>query len=480
MRTFCLKFPTIQYNMKVILINPSQSVSYGGIGTPKYLPLGLAYIGAVLEQNGHNVRMIDMDSDGLTKEGLGEELRLEKPDLAGITVLTSSYNEAVLLSDIIKKSCSAYTVFGGIHPTVLPEESIEPESVDFVIKGEGERSMLELIRCIERKEEFAQVDGLIFKNNGKIIVNKNRDLIENLDYLPFPARHLFRNQEYSFPDTLTQRAFPIITSRGCPGNCTYCNTKNIFTRRLRFRSPESVIREIEFLIENYGAKEIHIWDDNFITHTKRVFQIRDEIKNRRLKLKFSFPNGLRADYISGEIIEALVEMGTYSIAFGVESGNQDILDRVKKGLTIEDIKRAFSLAKKAGLETWAFFILGLPGENKDTLLETINFAKQLNPDVAKFHLLQPFPGTEIFQEFFNKGLIRENNYDKYGIHSAPLHLFSDLNREELIYGQRMAYRQFYLRPIKLLSQLVRIKSWNRLRMNLQSGLWLLKKMFDKF
>lgn len=464
--------------MRIILVNPSQSESYGGFGAPVYLPLGLAYIGAVLERNGHKVQIINIDTDELNTEDLRKKFAIEKPELVGISVLTSSYKRAVRLAKLVKESSPSYIVLGGIHPTVLPQDSIGSSSIDFVVRGEGERTIIELIHCLENKGHLSKVDGLVFKNNNQIIINRPREPIEDLDSLPLPARHLFKHQRYSYPDTLTNFAFPIITSRGCPGNCTYCNTKSLFGRKIRFRSPKNIVDEIEYLIDNYGAREIHIWDDNFVTQKSRVFQIRDEIKKRNVRVKFSFPNGIRTDYINEDIIVALKDMGTYSVAFGVESGNQKILDRIKKGIRLEQIKKAFSLAKEAKFETWAFFILGLPGENKNTILETISFAKELNPDVVKFHLLQLYPGTEIFREFSNNGLISDYGYDNYGIHSSPAYILPGLNKEELIKWHKKAYYQFYLRPAKLINHLLRIKSWHRLKLNIKTAIWLFVKLFE--
>jgi len=465
--------------MKILLINPSQTGSYGGSATPDYLPLGLAYIGAVLEKNNYQVKIIDIDADKLTESGFISQLKRFDPALVGITALTPSYNGAIKLASLVKQNSAAKVVLGGIHPTVLPEESIKPEAIDFVIKGEGEDTFLELVRSLEGNSELAGIKGLVFKEAGRTVVNPDRLLVEDLDRLPYPARHLFKQHKYSYPDALLSPAFPIITSRGCPGNCTYCNAKSIFTRKLRIRSPKNTVGEIEHLINEYGAREIHIWDDNFITRRDRVFAIRDEFKARNIKVKIAFPNGLRADYLDEDILKALREMGTYSIAFGVESGSQEILDRIKKGMKISEIEHAFKLAKRLGFETWGFFMLGLPGENNETIRQTINFAKRLNPDVAKFHILQPYPGTEIFDEFKRDGLINDYNYDHYSIHSDPIFTLPGLSSEDLIKGQQDAYRRFYLRPGKLFSQLLRVKTWNRLKLNLRTGLWVLRKIFPR-
>ena len=228
-----------------------------------------------------------------------------------------------------------------------------------------------------------------------------------------------------------------------------------------------------------GIKEIHIWDDNFTTIKKRVFEIRDEILKRKLKVKFAFPNGIRADFLSEEILKALKDMGVYSISVGVESGSQEILDKAHKGVKLEKIEEIFILAKKLKIETWAFFILGLPGENIETIKKTIRFAKKINPDIAKFHILKPFPGTEVYDYLCSKDYILTKDYDQFGIHTPPVHRLESLTPADILKWQKVAYKAFYLRPMKLLSQMLRIRTFNRLVLNVQAATNLTKLVFLK-
>ena len=361
-------------------------------------------------------------------------------------------------------------VFGGMHPSVVPKETISYADVDFVVKGEGELTMLELIESLNKQGQLGAIKGLLFKKDGDIIENANRELIDDLDSLPFPSRSLFKNISYTYPDALYAECAPIITSRCCPGRCTYCNASSIFGRIFRARSAENIVDEIEYLIRDYCIKEVHIWDDNFVTKKERVFQIRDEILKRNIKIKFAFPNGIRADFLDKEILKALKEMGTYSIAIGVESGSQKVLDMAKKGIRLQKIVNAFELARELHLETWAFFMFGLPGEDTASANETIDFAKRLNPDIAKFHILKPYPGTEVHQYLKENDLLLSYIYDNYGIHTAPVHRLHNLSEAQLLMLQKKAYQDFYFRPGKILQQAMRIKSLNRLRVNLKSAL----------
>ncbi|MEI6421128.1 MAG: radical SAM protein, partial [Lentisphaerota bacterium] len=341
-------------------------------------------------------------------------------------------------------------------------------------------TIIELVNSILNKSDFANIKGLTYKKGEEIIQNEARAPIQDLDAIPFPARHLFKNQKYTYPDALRYPASPIITSRGCPGNCTFCTAKFLHGKRFRCRSAENVLDEIESLIKDYGVREIHIWDDNFITNRNRVFAFRDGIIKRNIKVLFSFPNGIRADFINRDILKALKDFGTYSVAIGVESGNQNILDMIQKGIKLEQIENAFKLAKEMKLETWGFFLLGLPGEDKNTMNDTIDFAIKLDPDIAKFHVLKPFPKSAVYDQLKAQGLIVDENYIHYGIHTKPVHRLPDVSQEELLEWQQKAYRRFYMRPSKFFREIMRLKSWNRMKLNFVMGMSVLvNKIFSK-
>ena len=465
--------------MDILLINPPVKEIYGEFTPPDYPPLGIAYLAATLEKEGYNVKIEDLATSRDYESILNKSLKEFNPSLVGITATTPTFSIAVELAQKIKKSSKAKIVVGGMHTTLTPKKSIKPKYIDFIIFGEGEETIKELACALKRKEkDFSKIKGLGYKKNGVGMINEPRPLIRNLDDIPFPARHLFKSLNYTYPDARYSPCYPIMTSRGCSGKCTYCCTKNIYPY-LRLRSPKNVVDEIELLVNKYGAREIHIWDDNFIVAKKRVFEIRDELKKRKIKVKFSFPNGVRVDFATEDVLKALKEMGTYSLAFGVESGNQHILDNVKKGTTIKQIEDAFKLAKKLKIETWAFFLLGLPGETKKSIEKTIDFAKKINPDVAKFHILKPFPGSEIFTELADKGLINSYDYDTYGIHTRPVHRLPNLSEDELLEMQKKAYRKFYLRPGKIIKHITRLNSITRIKLNFSPVISIIKNVMHR-
>lgn len=460
--------------MRILLINPSQGAVYGKLPPPDYPPLGLGYLAAVLEAAGHEVHIIDPDAEQLDDDAVSLLVRAGKPDLVGITATTPLYENALAVAELVKRNSSAKTVLGGMHATLMPRECALNPGIDFVVIGEGELTIVELAACLETGGDISLINGLVHKREDGIVQNEVRAVIRDLDSIPFPARHLFGTRRYAYPDALRGPAFPIITSRGCPGTCTFCTAQYLHGRQFRYRSAENVLDEIEMLIRDYGAREIHIWDDNFITKRDRVFAFRDGIIRRKIRIPIAFPNGLRADFISKDLLSALKEAGTYSIAIGVESGNQAILDSIHKGIRLEQIETAFRLAKEAGIETWGFFLLGLPGEDAEMISETLEFALRLDPCIAKFHILKPYPKSAVYNQLQKQGLIMDENYVHYGIHTGPVHRLPTLSQEELLAWQRRCYRRFYLRPLKIIKEVARIRTMHRLRHNLTAGWALLK------
>ncbi len=462
-------------NVRILLVNPPASDIYGPMRSPVQLHMGLAYLAAMLLQE--EVRVVDMEAQRLTLDDFVALIRAERFDLFGCTVTTPLLFTAFDLAAAVKRySPQTRVVFGGTHPTILPREVLRNPAVDMVVRGEGEETLRELVDCLKAGGSYAGVRGLSYKDEtGGIVENEARPLLTDLDRLPFPARHLFSVTHYTYPDALYRRTAPIMTSRGCPGRCSYCMSHRVCGRVFRAHSALRVADEIEQLVRRYGIREIHVWDDNFTTDRQRVFAIRDEIQRRKLKVCFAFPNGIRADFLSREVLTALKEMGTYSLAIGVESGSQEVLDAAHKGTHIARLKEVFALARELRLELWGFFMIGLPAETPDSIRQTISFAQELDPDIAKFHILKPYPGSEVYDFLLSKDAILTRDYRRFGIHTPPIHRLPGLTPEELLAWQHRAYRSFYLRPSKIVREFLRMRSLNRFRLNMQAA-WGLAKM----
>lgn len=468
----------------ILLINiprfvNGKDLTYENITAPQYPPLNLAYLAAFLEQNGYLSEIIDLDEGKNSYAKLEDSLRLDNCFLVGLTFTTPLLENAKKTADKIKQIKNIPIVVGGIHASLSPLECISYNNFNYVIEGEGEIPLLKLANYLTKSLPLlSQIGGLNYKVGSEKLRNINREKPVDLDTLPFPKRDLFLSKSYKYPDTLEDKIMPIMTSRGCPGLCTYCCSKKVFPI-VRLRTAKNIVDEIEDLVKKYGVKEIHIWDDNFTVSKKRVLDFCTIIKERGLKLKFSFPNGVRADSVDYNVLSALKSIGTYSLGFGVESGNEEILRSIKKGITKEKTKEVFDLARKVGLETWGFFMLGLYGETKESIYDTINFAKELNTDIVKFNILMPFPGTEEYNRLEKDGLILEKDFSKYGYHSRPVHKLKYLEREDLEQLQKDAYFSFYCRPKILLRQILRAKRLSRLKSNFKIGLDVLKIMLKK-
>jgi len=466
--------------MEILLIQPSQKNVYGIVVKPSYVPLGLLYIGASLEKANHVVDFIDLDIDGFNENKLLGYIDETKPDIIGFGSTTVTINNVLKISKLIKNETDIPIIVGGIHATIAGEELIKNKNIDYVVVGEGEDSIGELVKALGEEHKLSEVKGIYYKEKNKVIFTGDRALIKNLDSIPFPARHLLKHPSgYVPPDARKIPVASIMTSRGCAGRCTYCCTKLIFGRKMRFRTIKNVIDEIEGKINNYDIKEIHIMDDCFTINKKRVFEFRDEIKKRGIKSTFVFSNGIRADQVDEDILRALKDIGVSSVGFGVESGNQMILNNIKKGLNLDTIRKAFRLSKKYGFTIWGFFMIGLPGENQKTVRNTVEFAKELDPDFAKFLILKPFPGTEVFDQLQQEGRIFDFNYDNYGTYAGPVHDLPDLPKEEILSLQKKALREFYLRPFHILKTILRMHSFTQLKLNIKSGMFIIKSMFKE-
>lgn len=467
--------------MKVLLVAPSQKQIYGEKISPPYPSLGLLMIGAVLKEIKQDVKFIDIDAQNYDDGKLIGEIKNYNPDLVCLTCVTPTFNAASRVAGLVKKNSSALVVFGGVHPTIAPQECFKNTDIDFLVVGEGELTIKELVFYLETgNRDFGKIRGLWSRNGQTIVRGEPRPLIENLDELPFPAWSLVENlNNYQTPDALFRPVMSIMTTRGCPFGCTFCCSKQIFGRRYRTRSKESLVKEIKYYVDKFGVKELHIMDDVFTLDKTRTIEVCRAIQAGKFNLALSFANGIRVDSIDDEVLKILKETGFQDLGFGVETGDEKILASIKKSTTKDSMRRAFKLAKKFGFNTWGFFMIGLPGETRETIKKTIDFAIELDPDFAKFLILKPFPGSEVFNDLNSHGYIKDLNYDNYGVYTAPVHEFPGLSAQEMLKWQRWAYLRFYLRPKKIIKHILKIKSWTQLKGNLIMVRFLINRIFAR-
>jgi radical SAM superfamily enzyme YgiQ (UPF0313 family) len=392
--------------MRIALISPKWHKKAND-----YPPLGLAYLAAVLELAGHQVAIFDFSLDpNASSADEVRRVRAFDPQLVGITAMTSVYKSALETAILLKAELGRPIVIGGPHATMYPERVLaESPVIDYVVRGEGEETIQALARALEGgSRELGAISGLTYRLRGEIISNPDRPLISNLDALPFPARHLFDLERYGLRTPDGQPMVTILSSRGCPYNCSYC-FKGIVGRTYRQRSPDNIIAEIRQIIDRYGIHNFYFIDDLFTIDTRRLNAIADRIINAALDIRWQCLG--RVDRVNAEILKKMYAAGCRQIHFGIESGNQQILERINKGIKLDQVRQAVRWAQEAGIHVKGYFMLGLPGDTEGTMQQTVDLAVELNLDEAMFSLTTPFPGTRLWEELVKKNPQTEYNQD---------------------------------------------------------------------
>lgn len=437
--------------MRILLINPLLSLEkiYGKFKHAGGIipPLGLAYIASILERDNHNVRIIDCNTLIAPLEDTLEQVDDFLPDLIGWTVTTNNLYEVNHLAQKIKILYpNIPLVIGGPHLVDGELQTLEGLCFDYGVIGEGEYTMRELVQKIESGDKnLRDIKGLIFKENREIIPNSPREPIVDLDRLPFPARHLFPPMSRYRPKIISYRKLPcvhIFTSKGCPYKCIFCRTP--FGKKVRFHSPEYVVSEIKHVINKYGAREIIFIDDTFIITKERVFQICKLIQKNDIKIPWSCD--VRADLVDKNLLFEMKKAGCWLIFVGLESGNQMILDTLKKNITLEQAENTCKWAEEIGLFVRASFILGNPNETLDTIEETIKFAKKLPIHYPMFTFMTPYPGTDLWKKSELYGTFDKNDLTKLRMGTSVSFAPYGLDADTLLRKQREAYLSLYLNP----------------------------------
>lgn len=401
--------------MKILLI-PTHLIHVRAI------PLGLAYCASYLELHNHVVHIYDPPP--YKKDTLIEHIRAFKPDIIGISCMTPTFNAACSIAQKIKSVCTIPIVFGGIHPTSVPRETLHNKYIDYIVIGEGEITLTELVHALSQNQDVSSIKGIGYKDGSEIKINPARPLIENLDDVPLPARELFPLNWY-FQRFMGIRGkwvkvTNMISSRGCPYNCTYCASKLLFSRKVRFNSPEFVVKEMELLIKQYKLDGVSFSDDTFSINKDRAIGICKEIKKRKLNCIWRVQ--MRADTIHEDVIEALAKAGCIQVDVGVESGSDRILNILKKGITSDQILNAAHILKKHRMRLCATFMIGNPSETMEDIMLTRSLASKIQADYTQFFITTPYPGTEMYNDICKRSpeIIKNISYDNFRHGGADL------------------------------------------------------------
>ncbi len=455
--------------MNTLFINPPGKISFV---SP---PLGLLYVAASLKEDGHKVFVIDYNLEKLERRRLSDFIKEKQIEIVGISIVTPKVYDAIELANCIKKQFPDITIIaGGPHATLMPEELLlKCPAINFVIQGEGEIRMEGLIKNIKNKEEIKKLDGIAFWENGQLINNPPKEYLENLNTIPLPARDLIDILKYSnHLKTSISPATTMMTSRGCPFQCIYCS-KPVTGSKLRSLSPENVIKEIESLQKEYGIREIVFYDDSFTLDRERTMKICDLIIQNGIKLAWQCET--RVNLVDKELLEKMKQAGCYLIAYGIESGSDRVLKILKKGITVEQVKKAVETTKKAGIRIIGYFMLGIPGETEEEIKQTIKFAKELDIDFAQFAIATAYPGTELYEIAKAQNKITSDwSKSIYALGGKPLVGLSDVSIDKLYGYMKKAYRSFYFRPRYIWDRLTSIKSVSDLLSNLKGLKTLIK------
>ncbi len=441
-------------------------------------PLGTLYVGASLIKAGHEVKFFN--GAFMSHDELLQQLNEFKPDFAGLYSTTFGWPKAIKTATAIKQlDNNIFTCVGGPYPIAMQAQCLTDEStdIDAVITGEAEQTMVELLSRLQHGNDLNGVEGVVFRQGETIIKNPPRPLSEDLDALPFPTRELLGDMNQYVPPPATYKRKPVtilITSRGCDRRCIFCfqidKHRKSGTRGIRFRSVENVMQEIELCLRQ-GYRELKFIDDTFAADYDRAMQICHEIKAR--KLDFTWFASACINQVDKPLLQAMKDAGCWSILFGVDSGVQKTLNALRKATTLDQIRRDVRWAKEVGLKVSTPFIFGAPGETYADGLKTIEFAIELNADLANFHALTPFPGTYLYDNLEKFGSIA-GDLSNRTYQSAAFTPYT-MSRDEILTLRQLAFRCFYSRPAFLVKRLLAIRTLNDCKVavrGLQSLFWL--------
>lgn len=472
--------------MKILLLNPQNPPPKNLKSTPPWLiikgdrrfypPMGLLYLASsIREKTPYSVKILDCLLNQLTYEEIKSEILAYNPDVVGMTIITANLFGCFTVATIAKE-CEKelkkriYVVAGGPHTITFPEETAKLGPIDFTLVGEAEFTFLSLLNNIENFDVLKTIPGIYYLKNGDLVKGPPHSWIEDLDTIPMPNRRLLDYQKYADIRAAGNIMTGMVTSRGCPFKCIFCNRLANHGVKIRNASAEYVVREIEDCLK-LGITEFYFLDDLFTSNKQRVMDICAEIRGKSLKIVFDIIS--RVNTIDEDMIRSLKEAGCRSIGFGVESGVQRILNRIKKGITLEQAEKAFKLAHKYRLDTVAFFMIGHPGETVDDIRQTMRFARKLNPNYVWFYITVVNANTELYKDGLERGVIKKDVWKNYAekpdVNFIQPRWDEKFRESELVDLLNECYRSFYLRPSYIIRQITNVHNLRSLKKKFFTG-----------
>ncbi len=378
-------------------------------------PLGLAYIASVLEGDGRSVAICDMNPLHLGWDALAEEIERQRPRVVGVSFMTPQVRLAERVARIAKQvDENIYVVVGGPHASAVPEEMLERQAIDFVVVGEGEMAVKELVAALFNDADFRSIGSLAFRENGHVVVNPRQPPIMDLDALPFPAWHLLPLDKYSvrgYGGDITRPTFAILSSRGCPNQCIFCDSHTIFCRRFRGRSARHIFAEMVYLRREYGATQFDFVDDTITIDKKRLAELCRLIIDGDVEVRWMC--NARVNTVDYQLLKLMKAAGCVRVDFGVESGDPEVLKTIKKKITLEQVRNAHRWARELDIRTSSFFMVGNPGEDWASVRKTVELAAELKSDFPSVGIATPYPGSELYQIARKNGWLLVDEWSKY-------------------------------------------------------------------
>ena len=426
----------------------------------KYLeyPIYLAYVVAVLEKSGIDVEFIDGVAQDLSIQAFVDAVKEIGPDIVTMECSTPSIYFDLLTAEKLKEELrDVFIVLVGSHPTYFHKEILTQNSfVDAIVRGEFDLTIRDLSFALSNEEGLEGVKGISYRDDSGVHINAGRPLIQDLDALPFPARHIVKSESYREAVFTGKRCTTIVSSRGCPYQCVFCLwPRTMYGRKFRARSPRNVVDEVDHVVNESGVDEIYFDDDCLTLDKRRLMKICEEIRRRGIDVKWMCQ--ARVDNVDRKLLKEMKKAGCHYIKYGVESGSQRMLDVMKKGITLEDARRAFKVTRKIGIKTQAFFLFGLPWDTHKTIRETIEFAKELEPDSAQFAIVVPHPGTELYDICLRKGWLKYDSWEDFDCRKSLIET-ENLTARDIEKYRIDAYKEFYFRPKYIFK--TALKMWN--------------------